>query len=338
MKLFVYEHITSGALINESLPASLSHEGNNMLVALLNDLFQLANIQLIVLRDARLVSLPDVINYHQCYTVHCAEDFQRYYALALNAADAMLPIAPETDYTLSTIQQSVLDNNTQLLASHPATSELCSDKYRCYQHLLSHGLATPQTCLASHWSTHALSSTTGYIIKPRNGAGCIDTLYFPDAGTLEKWLTTATTAADTLIIQPYIEGNHISLNLLCSEDDCMVLAINEQHIKQKNGQLFYCGCTVNGAYDKQLSFSDASTVAMQIYHAIDGLWGFIGIDLIITESAILIVDINPRLTSSYVGLANSLTHNPAELLFSMIKHHKLPLSTPLQHHPVGVRL
>jgi predicted ATP-grasp superfamily ATP-dependent carboligase len=338
MKLFVYEHITSGALISEPLPASLSHEGNNMLVALINDLFQLANIELIILRDARLIPLPDVINYHQCHTIRSPEDFQHYYALALKDADAMLPIAPETDNTLCGIQQSVLDNNKQLLASRPATSELCSDKYRCYQHLSLHNIATPQTCLASKWTHNVLSSATGYIIKPRDGAGCVDTLYFPSASGLAIWLTAQSTALDTMIIQPYIEGHHISLNLLCSDDDCMVLAINEQHIKKKDDQLFFSGSTVNGVAESLLNFSDASDIAKQVYQAILGLWGFIGIDLIVTKTAILIIDINPRLTSSYVGLANSLTHNPAELLFSMIEHNKLPLTTPLQHHPVGVRL
>lgn len=338
MKLFVYEHITSGALIGEPLPASLAHEGNNMLVALINDLFQLPNIQLIILRDARLIPLADIINYHQCHTIHTADEFDRYYALALSNADAMLPIAPETNNTLSMIQQSALDNNKQLLACLPETSELCSDKYRCYQHLSLHNIATPQTCLASEWSQQLMSSTTGHIIKPRDGAGCVDTLYFPYASDLEMWLAEQSAALDTLIIQPYIEGHHLSLNLLCSNDDCMVLAINEQHIKKKDNQLFFSGSTVNGADKNILNLSDASNIAKQIYQAIPGLWGFIGIDLIITEDAILIVDINPRLTSSYVGLANSLTHNPAELLFSMIEHNKLPLTTPLQHHPVGVRL
>ncbi|MDQ7072329.1 MAG: hypothetical protein Q9N32_00560 [Gammaproteobacteria bacterium] len=55
-----------------------------------------------------------------------------------------------------------------------------------------------------------------------------------------------------------------------------------------------------------------------------------------TENAILVVDINPRLTSSYVGLANSIKQNPAGLLFSMIEHNTLPSATQLQHHPVGV--
>ncbi|PHS24070.1 MAG: hypothetical protein COA83_08715 [Methylophaga sp.] len=338
MKLFVYEHITSGALINESLPTSLSHEGNNMLVALINDLFQLPNIELIVLRDYRLLPLATITNYHQCHIIHSYEDFQHYYALALNEADAVLPIAPETDNTLCTIQQSALDNNKQLLASQPHSSKLCGDKYRCYQHLIHHKIASPQTFLASDWSHHNLTSSTGYIVKPRDGAGCVDTLYFPYAGGLEMWLATQSTALDTLIIQPYIEGHHISLNLLCSDDDCMVLAINQQHIKNKNNQLFFSGSTVNGVDENILNFSDASHIAMRVYQAIAGLWGFIGIDLIVTENAILVVDINPRLTSSYVGLANSLTHNPAELLLSMIEKNKLPLTTPLQRHPVGVQL
>ena len=338
MKLFVYEHITSGALINEDLPPSLAHEGNNMLVALVNDLFQLPNISLIILRDARMIPLPDVINYHQCYTINSDEEFQHYYAVALNSADAVLPIAPETDNTLNLILRSILDNHKKILTSNLQASELCGNKYHCYQHLLTHSIATPKTCLASKWSHHTLSSSTGYIVKPIDGAGCVDTLFFAYASTLEMWLAEQTNELDALIVQPYIVGLHVSLNLLCSDNDCLVLAINEQHIKMDNNQLIFCGNTVNSTSEEQLRFSDATDIAKRIHHAIDGLWGFIGVDLIVTENSILILDINPRLTNSYIGLANSLKHNPAELLFSIIEHNSLPDTTHLQRLPVGVLL
>ncbi len=338
MNLFVYEHITSGALINEALPASLAHEGNTMLVALINDLVQLADINLIILRDHRLAPLPDIIHYHQCYTIHSEDVFQQYYDLALNQADAVLPIAPETGYVLSSIQQSILDSNTRLLASNPKASILCSDKYRCYQHLTTHNIATVATVLATEKAHRLYSASKAYIVKPRDGAGCIDTLVFKQTDALELWLEKQPESYDNLIIQPYIEGHHLSLSILCSDSDCMVLAINQQHIKHSKNQLIFCGCTVNGASESQLPFSAASKLAKQVYHAIEGLWGLIGIDLIVTENAILVVDINPRLTSSYVGLANSIKQNPAGLLFSMIEHNTLPSSTQLQHHPVGVHV
>lgn len=338
MKLFVYEHITSGALINEPLPASLAHEGREMLKALVNDLSQLANLELIVLQDARIDPLDDLSSPHQCYTIHKQTDFGRYYQIALNDADAVLPIAPETDNALSLIQQSVINSGKRLLASLPTTSELCSDKYRCYQHLSTHKLATPATCLAENWSAQLFCSNTGYIVKPLDGVGCVDTLFFADNRLLEIGLAKQVSARETMIVQPYIKGLNVSLNLLCSDDDCMILAINEQHIKNHHDQLIYCGSTVNGVSESQLSFATALKLAKHVHQAIAGLWGLIGIDLILTEDAILIVDINPRLTSSYIGLARSLKQNPAELLFSMIKHNKLPLLTALQREPVEVLL
>lgn len=54
MNLVVYEHITSGALCDESLPASLAHEGENMLFAIVQDLLLLGQIHLTILQDARL--------------------------------------------------------------------------------------------------------------------------------------------------------------------------------------------------------------------------------------------------------------------------------------------
>lgn len=338
MKLFVYEHITSGVLINQPLPASLAHEGKQMLLALVNDLSQLANVELILIQDARIDLLNDLSFAHQRSVIHKQTDFDHYYQIALNNADAVLPIAPETDNALNLIQQSVLDSGKRLLASLPVASELCGDKYRCFQHLSAHNFATPHTCLAKNWTVQTLSSNTGYIVKPIDGAGCIDTLFFADPDRLDTWLVEQTIALDTLIVQPYINGLNISLNLLCSDDDCMILSINEQHIENHHDQLIYSGSTVNGISESQLPFATASKLAKHVHQTIAGLWGLIGIDLIVTEDAILIIDINPRLTSSYIGLARSLKQNPAKLLLSMIKYNKLPLLTTLQCQPIEVLL
>ena len=51
MKLFVYEHITSGALAEQKLPPTLAKEGNQMLMAVLQDSHATQQCTLTTLRD-----------------------------------------------------------------------------------------------------------------------------------------------------------------------------------------------------------------------------------------------------------------------------------------------
>ena len=57
MKLFIYEHITSGALSGNSLPVSLANEGHVMLMAVLHDCAYLSGIFINTMRDQRLKAI-----------------------------------------------------------------------------------------------------------------------------------------------------------------------------------------------------------------------------------------------------------------------------------------
>jgi predicted ATP-grasp superfamily ATP-dependent carboligase len=50
---------------------------------------------------------------------------------------------------------------------------------------------------------------------------------------------------------------------------------------------------------------------------VPGLWGYCGVDFIETPEGPVVVEINPRLTMSYVGLRDATGINPAELVLGM---------------------
>ena len=338
MKLFIYEHITSGALIDEPLPASLAREGNDMLTAIVQDLAQLSNIELIILRDVRLEPLENILDNtaHQLYIIESADSFQTTYLKAINNADMVLPIAPETGGVLNQIQQQILNSNSQLLASDADAIRLCSDKVLCHQQLQSHGICSPITIKASEWSLNKLHSSTGFIIKPQDGAGCIDTFFMADTLSLEAWLESHPDVLNNMIIQPYIDGLAISLSVLSDANDTQVLAINQQKIKVTDDKLSFLGNIVNGIDEDDVTLPHANEIALKVHQAISGLWGFIGIDLIVHKDDLFVIDINPRLTTSYIGLRQSLNLNPAQLLFTMMEHGISALPAPLQRQAIEV--
>ena len=60
------------------------------------------------------------------------------------------------------------------------------------------------------------------------------------------------------------------------------------------------------------------TLAKNIAKTFPGLMAYVGVDLIQTCDDYIVIDINPRLTSSYAGLSAVLGCNPAELCLQSV--------------------
>ena len=341
MKLFIYEHITSGALSEHSLPINIANEGDAMLMAVLHDCASLSGMSIDTMRDQRLKAIDFFAEspQHNCHFISTPTEYAQFWKHCLAKADAVLIIAPETDHILADIQQQVLAENKIILGCQPSAIKLTTDKNNCNQHLLKHNIAVVKTTLANHWLLKPFSSPSGYIIKPTDGAGCTDTYYFNDSDKLQKYLSShGLTSLNRFIVQPYVEGITASLSLLASNNDVEVLAINRQHVTRSQHQLKLSACTINDLSAIPLSIKEASKLAQQIHQAIPGLWGHIGIDLIVTDNSVLVTDINPRLTSSYIALGSSLELNPMYRLFEMKKYTLSALPKITQRNRIELKL
>ena len=58
--------------------------------------------------------------------------------------------------------------------------------------------------------------------------------------------------------------------------------------------------------------------------ALPGLRGYVGVDILISKDEVLLVEVNPRLTTSYAGLRLALGVNPAGLVLQTFVAQKLP--------------
>jgi len=103
----------------------------------------------------------------------------------------------------------------------------------------------------------------------------------------------------------------------------LLLSANLQIIEEVEEHLFLRQCIVNALVDEQERkiFTEFSK---NLVKALPDLQGYIGVDIIITADEILLVEINPRLTTSYVGLKAALGINPAALILDVFAHQKLP--------------
>jgi len=79
-------------------------------------------------------------------------------------------------------------------------------------------------------------------------------------------------------------------------------------------------------------------IASAVAAAIPGLWGYVGVDLIEGPDGPVVLEINPRLTTSYAGLRDAVGVNPAGLVLDLLKRQIPDIQRPLQVTPQRIDL
>ena len=305
MRIFVYEHITGGGMLGDPQIAALAPEGEMMLRALVDDLTAISGVEVTVLRDARLAGvLPASI-----HAVHTAVEFWSVFRRIAGEADAVWPIAPEQDGILARITREVTSSDRMLLGCRPQAVEIATSKRATAEVLGCAGI--PVIPIYSEEDA-VPPEVNEIVVKPDDGAGCQDTRLFQDRTELRDWLQAH--PDPNWILQPYVRGEARSLSMLCCDGRARLLACNRQKIEIADGALRFDGVSVNAVPDRDGRYAE---LASRVARALPGLWGYCGVDFIETVCGPVVLEVNPRLTSSYVGLRRAIGLNPAQLVLGL---------------------
>lgn len=298
-----------------------------MLQTLLQDLSCHPALDLCTTRDSRLPPLAAL----KQYPVTPADDPWLLWEQLISEVDAVWPIAPESGGALLRLSRLVEVAGKLLLGSSADTVALTGSKSATVEALALHGIVAIPTCPASRLSLYS----GPWVAKPDDGAGCDDTCYFDDAAALRHWLAQRDRTR-THVVQPYVAGTPMSLSLLCRAGMAWLLSCNRQQVDMRDGVFCYQGSEVNVAVDDRGSLQD---LAQRVAKAIPGLAGYVGIDLILGDDGNLtVLEVNPRLTTSYVGLHRAIGVNPALLVVDLLYNQTPPDSIALAHNIVNVTL
>lgn len=273
---------------------------------------------LFVPRDARLPALATHRRVNSIIS-DCVTVFEQHWYRLLQSDAIFLVIAPESNGLLEQRCEQLQQAGKLSLGCTQTAIRLCSDKLQTAHHLQSSTIVTIPTVSAAHWSADRMlfSMPDGCVVKPRYGAGCLETFKFNTTNELQQHLSNHTEAQlDNLLVQPYIKGIACSMTLLCDQQTVSVISINKQHLCQQNGQLQVESVTLNDTPIAGLSLQQATQLAQRIYVAIEGLWGIIGVDLIVSSSTVTVVEINPRFTAAYCALSASTSVQVATMLIN----------------------
>jgi tyramine---L-glutamate ligase len=135
------------------------------------------------------------------------------------------------------------------------------------------------------------------------------------------------------VVQAFLPGTPLSLSLLMQDGACWLLSCNVQHVRCAGGVFAYRGGIIGGAEARRPALEN---LAARVAAALPGLWGYVGVDVVDGPDGPVVIEINPRLTTSYVGLAESLGLNPAGLVLSLREQTLRALIRPLAPRPVDV--
>ncbi|TAL47695.1 MAG: ATP-grasp domain-containing protein [Methylovulum sp.] len=298
MKVLIFEYITGGGFNKQELPDALTREGRLMLQALLENFFEINGIELLVMLDYRLVGALRLGNAGIA-TINPEHDSHEEFARLARQCDAAWPIAPEFDGILEGLCRAV-EQDTLLLTSAAEAVAITGNKLLTYQHLVRHHIATVPTELLSEAGFYPGE----WMIKSIDGAGCSKSYLITD----QQAFDAALRQSGQFIIQPHLNGKKTSLSCLFKQGRAWLLSVNLQRFKIVDRQYQLLAIIVNHNPDSGLYQSLADNIA----RAFPDLWGYAGIDLIETAEQTLVLEINPRLTTSFAGIHDALGINVAE--------------------------
>jgi len=324
LRLLICEYVTGGGFLGRPLPASLAREGDMMLAALVKDVAGVGGIEIATVRDGRLrdVDLPATFR-----VVSAPDDPWLVWRNAVQAADAVWPIAPETGGALTRLSELVIAAGRTLIGSRPPAVTLAASKLATAEHLAAHGIAVVPTVPAEVALHDGLpSGPDGWVVKPDDGAGAESTRLFRQCDEMRRWLVAAA-ERNNLVVQPYVEGVPASLSALCQNGRAWLLSCNRQEIAIENGEFRFRGSIVGGLEQRRPRYEP---IAAAVAAAMPELWGYVGIDFIAAAAGPFVLEVNPRLTTSYVGLGRAIGMNPAALVLRLIDHDLRAIECPLQ--------
>ena len=305
MQIFLYEWASGGGLVNEpgALPASLVREGVTMIGALAADLMRISGARVTALRDPRVVQLA--LGGGQAIDVQSAAEHRHEFERLAAEADATILIAPEFDGILLKAAQRAVACGGRLHSPSPEFIRLTADKHETCERLAAAGVRVPDGILLEPEQKLPAGFSYPAVLKPVDGAGSQDTLLV--AGVYDDPPPYAWTRR----LEQYISGLAVSVAFLCGPAGRLPLVPCTQRISE-DGRFRYRGGELplaEGLAERAVALSGKAVSALP------GARGYVGVDLILGRDPggeeDVVIEINPRLTTSYVGLRAAAKQNLA---------------------------
>lgn len=276
-----------------------------ILSALLDDFSSIDSIEVTTLISANYAArLNDRVHWSTADTAASRDDL--FVDLA-KSSDATLIVAPEFEGILLSLAKRVEINGLNLLSPDSSFIEIASDKQTTCERLHQAEVPTPRGRVVVKGERIPHDFSSPYVVKPIDGCGSQGVLFFDKESTVPN-------GYPVYRFEEYHAGQPASAIVLCSEETLVTFPPCTQSIAEGN-VLGYHG----GQFPlKENQAIRAIHLAENAIRAFPSTNGLVGVDMILGQdedgSDDLVIEINPRITTSYVGLRAATDANLMEFM------------------------
>lgn len=323
LRVLIYEFVAGGGAFacNMKPEGPLLDEGRAMVEAVARDWAALPGTEVDLAWDSRLE--PDrTLNVR--FRFVDSEHEERELLDSSGEYDVTIVIAPELAHALLERVEWVEQAGGALLCPGTATVRVGADKLATEAALrYTPNNGSGRVCMIPSipWDEFCKfdgSYRGNWIVKPRDGVGgervvCVS--------SVEQACEIVTPdIRSTYLVQPYVPGRPASVSALGGPTP-LILPPCTQSITWKNGSPIYRGGELLTDSDQIEMAHEAMRFALS---KLPPFVGYLGVDLILTPDGPRIVEVNPRVTTSYVGIRAAIDESLADLTLRVAQGEEVP--------------
>lgn len=301
LKILVFEYVTGGGMSGFPLEPAWLKEGLEMRNQAIRG-FQDSGCDVITLSDCRLDQPIET----RWVNIATQESLNKTLLELSFQTDHAVIIAPETDNILAGFAAHGKSKPNWNLGCHLEEILLCSDKYELSKHFHRKGIRHPKTFGMNDPSVQNCLSENGLVLKPRDGAGSLDTYFIASGSPIPVNIKTS---QERFICQPQIPGQSMSLSVLADgQGNFHPIGVCSH---QSEFEELFTGIKQLTASEGRMEpdFPVASLRnSWMALKSLPKLRGWVGVDLIWNPESQFdtVIEINPRLTMGFCWISSRI--------------------------------
>lgn len=290
-KLIIFEYLSSQIFKEKFVYSSKLKEGLNIVNHLCKDFLEVGKLdEIFVIRNEKLPKLK-IKEVKYLESSLSKNWFDLLSNLNPNIFDLIL-IAPEDDLILNKLIGKLKKLKINTLNCNFSSLKKLSSKILCFNFLKKNKIP----CIDSFQNINLILKNKQYIIKPIFGAGSKNVFLIKN---YEELLEKIKKIKFPYLIQYYYNFKVGSVGVLFFNGKNKIISCNEHIIRKRRNCLSQIGSIIGGLEKNKNEFKK---ITDKISFSCEGLFGYIGLDVIFDGINWSVLEINPRFTSSYIGI------------------------------------